>query len=482
MMRSLFSGVSGLKVHQTKMDVIGNNIANVNTVGFRSSSVNFSDVFYQTTQSASGPNGETNTAGTNAMQIGLGSDVASIAVNLSGTGATQRTDRNMDVMINGDAFFVVNSGGVNYFTKSGAFDIDAAGTLYCTTNGANVMGWGVDENGNIKKDSVQELKLMTPENTFSTPTATTAVTLSGNVDKKDTNVAFSADGSGYPISVSFYDNTGSLFTAKLSVMQASATDPNNYTVRVADIMDANSKSILKREVEDENGNTTYESTDQYISFGGEDLDYTVDANTGEITVTGTASTLAFNGSTGAFVSVSGEDGKNLNLALNDGATANNAFPMTGVNVDFSGLTMYASSGSTSIKPVRGDTAGLGAGNAPGELDGISISSDGKIYGVYNNGDKKLFGQIAVASFANPSGLEAVGNSMFAATLNSGDFDGVGIDISQVGSFAVGALEMSNVDLSTEFTNMITTQRGFQANSRIITTSDTMLEELINLKR
>ena len=482
MMRSLFSGVSGLKVHQTKMDVIGNNIANVNTVGFRSSSVNFSDVFYQTTQSASGPNGETNTAGTNAMQIGLGSDLASIAVNLSGTGATQRTDRNMDVMINGDAFFVVNSGGVNYFTKSGAFDIDAAGTLYCTTNGANVMGWGVDENGNIKKDSVQELKLMTPENTFSTPTATRAVTLSGNVDKKDTNVAYSADGSGYPISVSFYDNTGSLFTAKLSVMQASETDPNNYTVRVADIMDANSKSILKREVPDENGNTTYESTDQYISFGGEDLDYTVDANTGEITVTGTASTLAFNGSTGAFVSVSGEDGKNLNLALNDGATANNAFPMTGVNVDFSGLTMYASSGSTSIKPVRGDTAGLGAGNAPGELDGISISSDGKIYGVYNNGDKKLFGQIAVASFANPSGLEAVGNSMFAATLNSGDFDGVGIDISQVGSFAVGALEMSNVDLSTEFTNMITTQRGFQANSRIITTSDTMLEELINLKR
>lgn len=482
MMRSLFSGVSGLKVHQTKMDVIGNNIANVNTVGFRSSSVNFSDVFYQTTQSASGPNGETNTAGTNAMQIGLGSDVASIAVNLSGTGATQRTDRNMDVMINGDAFFVVNSGGVNYFTKSGAFDIDAAGTLYCTTNGANVMGWGVDENGNIKKDSVQELKLMTPENTFSTPTATTAVTLSGNVDKKDTNVAYSTDGSGYPILVSFYDNTGSLFTAKLSVMQASETDPNNYTVRVTDIMDANGKSILKREVPDENGNTTYESTDQYISFGGEDLDYTVDANTGEITVTGTASTLAFNGSTGAFVSVSGEDGKNLNLALNDGATANNAFPMTGVNVDFSGLTMYASSGSTSIKPVRGDTAGLGAGNAPGELDGISISSDGKIYGVYNNGDKKLFGQIAVASFANPSGLEAVGNSMFAATLNSGDFDGVGIDISQVGSFAVGALEMSNVDLSTEFTNMITTQRGFQANSRIITTSDTMLEELINLKR
>ena len=129
MMRSLFSGVSGLKVHQTRMDVIGNNIANVNTVGFRASTVNFTDVFYQTTQSATGPNADTGTAGRNAMQIGLGSDLAAISVNMSGTGATQRTDRGMDVMINGDAFFVVNSGGMNYFTKSGALDIDAAGTL-----------------------------------------------------------------------------------------------------------------------------------------------------------------------------------------------------------------------------------------------------------------------------------------------------------------------------------------------------------------
>lgn len=482
MMRSLFSGVSGLKVHQTKMDVIGNNIANVNTVGFRGSSVNFSDVFYQTSQSASGPNAETNTAGTNAMQIGLGADMASIAVNLSGTGSTQRTDRNMDVMINADAFFIVNSGGVNYFTKSGAFDVDAAGTLYCTTNGANVMGWGVDENGEIKKDIVSELKLLTPENAYSDPTATTAVTLTGNIDKKENRVKFGAD--GYPLSVTFYDNIGNSFTAKFKVNQVAADDPNNYTVQIADIFDSNNKSILKRETTDENGNVTYASTEQFISFGGTELEYELDENTGEITFTGDAPKLSFNGANGAFIAVSGGegvDGKNLNLCLNNGG-ANNAFPMAGVNIDFSGLTMYGGSGSTSIKPVRGDAKGQGAGNAPGELDGIKIASDGKIYGVYNNGDKKLFGQIAVATFANPSGLEAVGNSMFAATLNSGDFDGVGIDITQVGTLSVGALEMSNVDLSTEFINMITTQRGFQANSRIITTSDTMLEELINLKR
>lgn len=160
MMRSLWSGVSGLKVHQTKLDVIGNNIANVNTIGFRGSTVNFADVYYQTTKSASGPNANTGAAGTNAMQIGLGSNVAAISVDLSGTGATNRTDRGMDIMINGDAFFVVRSGGVTCFTKAGALDVDANGMLYCTTNGASVLGWGVDANGNIRKDAVDTLTLM----------------------------------------------------------------------------------------------------------------------------------------------------------------------------------------------------------------------------------------------------------------------------------------------------------------------------------
>ena len=230
MMRSLWSGVSGLKVHQTKMDVIGNNIANVNTVGFRSSSVNFTDVFYQTTQGASGPNATTGAAGRNAVQIGLGSNVASISVNMSGTGATNRTDRGMDLMINGDAFFVVRSNGSTYFTKSGCFDIDAAGTLYCTTNGASVLGWGVDANGEIRKDTADTLQLMSPENQNAEPAATTNVTLSGNIDSKDKQVTYSADGAGYPISVSFYDNVGNLFTAKLSVMKANATTDNEYTV------------------------------------------------------------------------------------------------------------------------------------------------------------------------------------------------------------------------------------------------------------
>ena len=481
MMRSLFSGVSGLKVHQTKMDVIGNNISNVNTVGFRGGSVNFTDVFSQTVQSATGPNAATGAAGTNAMQIGLGANVAAIAVDLSGTGATQRTDRGMDVMINGDAFLIVKSNGNTYFTKSGALDIDANGTLYCTTNGASVLGWGVDEAGEIRKDMAAPLNLMGGENAYSEPNATTAVSLSGNVDQKDPLVAYSADGAGYPIAVSFYDNLGNLCTAKYSIIQTSADSTNTYKVRLHDILGPDGKSVLKRK---DAASGDYVSTEHPINFNELDLggtNYTVDPSSGDISFAADVDwpILAFNSVTGAFTSVSSGDGKFLNLNLSAG---DNPYPTSGVNIDFSNLTMYASDKTCKVKPNRGDANGGGAGNAAGTLNGFSIQTDGMIYGVYSNGDKKLLGQIAVATFANPSGLESVGNSMYAATLNSGDFDGIGIDISEVGKFSIGALEMSDVDLATEFTSMITTQRGFQANSRVITTSDTMLEELINLKR
>lgn len=481
MMRSLYSGISGLRVHQTKMDVIGNNISNVNTVGFRGSSVNFTDVFYQTTQNASGPNAETGTAGTNAVQIGLGANVAAISVDLSGTGATQRTDRGMDLMINGDAFLVVKSNGNTYFTKSGALDIDANGTLYCTTNGASVLGWGVDESGDIRKDAASSLNLMGGENAFSDPMATTNISLSGNIDQKDPLVAFSEDGAGYPMAVSFYDNLGNLCTAKFSFIQSSADTTNNYSVRLTDVLGSDGKSLLKKK-DPETGN--YVSTEQTIKFEELDLggtNYTVDPSSGEITFTGSPAwpTVTFNSTTGAFTTVSNQDGKMLNLNL---SAEGNPYPTSGVKIDFSDLTMYASDGTCSVKPTRGDSEGEGAGNAAGSLNGFSVQTDGKIYGVYSNGDKKLLGQIAVATFPNPSGLESVGNSMYAATLNSGEFDGIGVDISTVGKFSVGALEMSDVDLATEFTNMITTQRGFQANSRVITTSDSMLEELVNLKR
>lgn len=517
MMRSLFSGVSGLKVHQTKMDVIGNNIANVNTIGFKGSTVNFSDVFYQTSSSASGPNEETGMAGRNAIQIGLGSNLSSITTNVATAGGSQRTDNPFDVMIQGDAFFIVNSGGTNYFTKNGAFQVDAAGTL-CLANGANVMGWQVDENGDIVKGQVSKLQVMSGEHMYSEPQATTKATASGNIDSTDTQLR---DGKGAPMQVQFYDNLGNLYTAKLAITDNSTTagtpavttfspKDGKYNIAVTDIMDANNQSIFasydettKKYSATNMTEFTFAGVTYKVKIAADSSSYTVAPDPAGIT------TVEFNPNSGKFVGIysnaaAGADGAAtpptdlatdkgkytsglFNLTGTGTANTSHAFPADGVSVDFSNLTQYASSdsgtGTSKIQVTKGDAQGYDAGYPVGNMNGISIDGSGKIYGVYDNGTNKLLGQIAVASFANPSGLEAVGDSMFAQTKNSGEFDGIGEDPSSGNrKLLTGVQEMSNVDLSTEFTSMITTQRGFQANSRIITTSDTMLEELINLKR
>ncbi len=478
MMRSLYSGVSGLRVHQTKMDVIGNNIANVNTVGYKSSSVNFSDIFYQTTQSATGPNATTGAAGQNAMQIGLGANVASITKAISQTGGAQRTDDPFDIMITGDSFFVVNSGGTNYFTKAGAFQLDAAGTL-CTPSGAKVMGWGIDPKDPNKTlaGTVSELNIMSPENLYSKPEATTAAYISGNIDSKDPQIA--STGSGKNVTVEFYDNLGQIYKANYKIKQ-DATTTDKYTVELADITDKDGKSIFV--TKDDKGIYS-EAKDLKVIFGGDVKVENLDSATGKFTLGGpTWPTMEFDGATGKFKQIgTTKDAKALDLTIT--ATPDSFKP---VSIDFSSITMYATSGNSSLESQKGtlDSKGtIGAGKQVGNMDGVSIDSSGKIYGKYDNGDSKLLGQIAVASFANPAGLEAVGDNMFAQTQNSGEFDGIGHDVSVGGGrFTTGVLEMSNVDLSQEFTDMITTQRGFQANSRIITTSDTLLEELINLKR
>jgi len=486
MMRSLFSGVSGLKIHQTKMHVIGNNISNVNTIGFKASSVTFTDVFYQTTQSASGPNPDTGTAGRNAMQIGLGANVAAITTSINVSGASQRTDNPFDIMIEGDGFFIVNYGGTNYFTKAGSFNIDALGYL-CTPAGALVMGWQVDPNDPNKTvaDTVSPLQIMSPENLYTPPEATTAAYISGNIDSKDSQVAYNA--TGKMVTLDFYDNMGHHYKAELRVRQADDEATNVYAVDILDIKDEKGKSIFVFEEVDTDGNVTYgPSSITTISFGNVTYNANVDPDTGEVTLqAGNSVLLTFNASTGAFLSVgdgSTENNKTVSLTIN-AADPTGGNPFKPIEIDFSKITMYSNSGNSSLEATRGSVDGIGAGKKFGNMTGVSIDASGKIYGRYDNGDSKLLGQIVVATFANPAGLEAVGNSMFRATKNSGDFDGIGKDPTQGGgSLTTGVLEMSNVDLSAQFTDMITTQRGFQANSRIITTSDSLLEELINLKR
>ncbi len=485
-MRSLYSGVSGLKGHQTKMDVIGNNISNVNTIGFKSSSVTFSDVLYQKSSSATGPNAEVGSAGQNSMQIGLGSTVSAIATAVSINGGSQRTDNPFDLMIEGDGFFVVNNGSGNLFTKAGSFTVDAAGTL-CNADGYAVMGWQVDPNNETATvaDTVSALKIMSPANMYSAPEATEAVYFSGNIDSADT--AFDST-TGKLTAFSFFDNLGRSYTVNLRLTQPSTDDKSLYSVSITDIVDSTGKSIISRF--DSTNNTYSASSDISITVGGAQYTFDVDQDTGAITTTGEFR-LKFSAATGKFSYVNVDENVDLttnkypsiNFTLATTDAANNPFPTGGIDVDFSTLTMFANSGSTSIAYTKGALDGTKAGRSAGNMTGCSVDGNGLIYGVYDNGVSRLLGQVVVAQFANAAGLEAVGGSLFATTQNSGEFDGIGKTVAEAGgSFKTGVLEMSNVDLATEFTNMITTQRGFQANSRIITTSDTLLEELINLKR
>mgnify|MGYP000652012787 FL=1 len=550
MMRSMYSAVSGLKTHQTRMDVIGNNIANVNTVAFKSSSVTFSDILYQTTSNASGANATTGTGGVNAKQIGLGTTAAATKVSITSAGASETTGNPFDIRLtdkNSTNFFIVNNGSENVFTRSGSFYVDGSGNLCMSSTGYTVMGWQVDETtGEIRKDTVSALRIMQEKNLTSAPEATTQATIAGVLDENDTDVKNDA---GRVMNLNFYDNLGYQYTAKFAI-KATGTD-GKYTVELTSVLDSNNKNIIadldKQQIAQIFGNYnanatlgqygltkdyTYDNADKaYVDSTGKKFkqsttDPTVfeeqgnqtnkvsitdifsgitttianniknntnnykvafDAQTGYATLTGeqTSYDLEFDTSSGKFKSIGGE---NPSVMLNMGALSlgliNNNGNFQNITVDFSQCLNYENGGKSTIGADAGATDGkTGKGRKLGAMTGISIDTSGRIYGTYDNGNTELLGQIAVAQFSNASGLEKVGESCYRTTLNSGEFDGIGVEISADGSsMTTGELEMSNVDLSSEFTSMITTQRGFQANSRVITTSDTLLEELVNLKR
>ncbi len=548
MMRSLYSGVSGLKTHQIKMDVIGNNIANVNTTAYKSQSINFSELMYQTTQAASGANATTGKAGTNAKQIGLGVQSGAITASVTTAGATQSTGNPFDIRITGDSFFIVSNGNDNFFTRDGSFYVDGQGNLAMSSNGYNVMGWQVDPNtGNIHKDTVSALRIMGADNATYPPEATTKAYVSGIVDKNDPAVSSEA---GKIVSVSLFDNLGYAYTAKLTTH--STGSEGLYTVELADLLDANGKSVLTddvklgsvRNVSDEKtislanlgATKNYTVEGNTLNYIGDDGEWTsmnlggalsteeknilakafgytsydefaklyVDDGTGKTTTLGslvdgnqlasvisdesiavagkqiTGGIIQYDPASGIIQSVNGS-ANNLKMNLTFGDDPNS--PFEDIEIDFSTSSNFNNNGTSTVGATSGDLQGYGAGRKLGEMSGISIQSDGMIYASYDNGMTKLLGQIAVAEFSNASGLQKEGDNLYSASLNSGEFDGIGVDISGNGGYmTTGVLEMSNVDLSAEFTDMITAQRGFQANSRIISVSDTLLEELVNLKR
>lgn len=550
MMRSMYSAVSGLKTHQTKMDVIGNNIANVNTIAFKSSSVTFQDMLYQNLSGASGANANTGVGGVNAKQIGLGVTTGATSMNITSAGAAETTGNPFDIRITDSSttnFFVVNNGSENLFTRSGSFYVDGAGNLAMTSTGYTVMGWQVDPTtGLIRKDTVSPLQIMKTENLTSKAEATTNAACGGIIDMNDSDVK---SDDGLIKNLTFYDRLGYEYTARFAIKSTGTN--GEFTVELKTILDAEGKTFYDPEnpgtvqpdalfgttkvansnytvatgytytaaagganafITDANGvNYEYNTTTQLweenttpapanpqtltlTQVYGADTDIlakaaaypgggiTINATTGalELTYETVNNSLIFSTNDGTFTQigdVANAKSVNLNMALFGGQFDN-------IDVDFSKCQNTNNGGKSTVTMSKGAIDGTtGTGKKTGALTGLSVNNNGEIFGTYSNGNRELLGQIAVAQFANASGLEKAGDNCYTTTLNSGEFDGIGVEISADGSkMTSGEIEMSNVDLSTEFTYMITTQRGFQANSRVITTSDTLLEELVNLKR
>lgn len=676
MIRSLYSGVSGLTTHQTRMDVIGNNIANVNTTAYKAKTMNFSDMLYQTTQAGTGANPRNGTGGTNPRQIGLGVKGAAINTSITQEGANQSTGNPFDLKISGEAFFVVSDGTSTYYTRDGSFDVDDYGNLVMASTGFIVQGWGVDKEGNIVQGTVGPLNVTASNEAL--PEATKNGRITGIIDSEDTTNLESKN--GYQVTMGIYDNAGYTYDLKFGVLPATnpaaqkerkITNTENVykmpaTIYQADISEMkftyNDKELvtidspevtdqLIKDIWDEihgktfpntltTGTHTFGATDQikvnlknffennpelkakvdsssellkmeeitvdftgkvgfvadnkteypvkkstvidedvvkllydgptangsfssytlkgamagaggtasvvataqtYIDDKGESVtvykyEVNVNGTKSELQVTSQQSdamqkllqlkigegirnqyttqemiadtnnvipgefkikllgmtdsngnevseiskileeseyTVMYDTGTGKFkyVGSDGNDSFTLNLS-----TINDKGNFSNLTVDMSGTKNVGNENKCSLSGKKTD------GFPVGKMTGVSIGTDGLIKALYSNGVQQNLGQICVGSFPNAMGLENAGDNLYQVTASSGDVAIGDIKADGIGVITTGVLEMSNVDLSQQFTDMITTQRGFQANSRIITTSDSLLEELVNLKR
>ncbi|NLM03873.1 MAG: flagellar hook protein FlgE [Clostridiales bacterium] len=457
MMRSMFSAVSGLKAHQLKMDAIGNNIANVNTVGFKGSRVTFQEVFNQTLKGGSAP--QAGRGGTNPQQVGLGVDVASMDT-FHIRGAVERTDYNTDLMINGEGFFIV-SDDVNFlsrsYTRAGSFSLDEDGNLV-TPDGLKLLGYMYDPETGRMGTALEGLQ-MSKGITF--PALSTGIP----VDEAAT------DNSNVPTGVIF---GGNLNADTKSIDNGITITPGTTTLD--ELVDADGNSAVARDttfsVYDELGGI-HEVRLAFVKTAPNKYNvYIVDKDDmiADTPANSTPYPIEFD-SNGR---VQNYNDLILTLSPETGTLLENGARAFSFKVDLSQLTQFSNESDASATNVRGYKQGA--------LDEFTIDPNGVITGYFTNGEERPVGQIALANFKNPAGLEKIGSNLYRVTPNSGEPMIGAAGTGGRGALNPGALEMSNVDLSREFTNMITTQRGFQANSRIITTSDEMLQELVNMKR
>ena len=442
MMRSLFSGVSGLQNHQTRMDVIGNNISNVNTYGFKKGRVTFQDMLSQTMTGAAKP---TDTkGGVNPQQVGLGMMIASIDT-IHTQGSLQVTGVNTDVAILGEGFFIQRKGEEMLYSRSGAFSIDADGKFVNPANGNVVQGWmsQVNDVGESiintaagVEDIIIPLKAKDPARATQNTSFYCNLQKSGNTHQSDITV---------------YDETG--IPRQLRATFNRNEDVINQWTVTMDVPDATEGSVYTNAGAGAvgTGNTftlTFDDQGGIVSVA--------DAAGGTLTDGGLTPSVTF-----TYPGTAGEVTQTLNIFM---GSANG----------FDGITQFESPSTT--KAIEQD------GYTMGEMQSFSIDDRGEITGVFTNGNRKALAQLGLAKFTNAGGLEKRGDSTFAESNNSGAADIGGAGIQGRGSMKAGALEMSNVDLSEQFTDMIVTQRGFQSNARTITTSDQMIQEIIGLKR
>ncbi len=474
MMRSLFSGVSGLKNHQTRMDVIGNNISNVNTTGFKSSRVNFEDSLSQTLSAAS--QATDTVGGTNPKQIGLGSKVSAIDVNFK-DGSVQSTGINTDLCLSGNALFVVKQGNQTFYTRNGAFNFDSQGNLV-NAEGLFVQGYmnesatehnSINTNGATSSIAIRAGKTMPSSATktanYVNNLNATAATITGISATLD-------DGS-----------TASPAPTEVEVGKAiSDTDPRKVVAAVLTMSDGTTQTVTAGKYKQGNSIPLSTTVKVYDSLGSAHIVPITVEKTGEntwlaklakteiteedgslTTLTMTDAEIKFK-ETGAFK----EGSAKLDLAYSNG---NGAAPQS-VTISFDNLTQYANSSTINAEA---------DGYASGTLDTVAIDETGTIVGTYTNGILRREAQIAVAQFTNAPGLTKKGSSLYVESQNSG-VPNIGTSTGFGATITASALEMSNVDVANEFSDMIITQRGFQSNSKIITVSDEMLETLINMKR
>lgn len=462
-MRSLYSGVSGLQNHQTRMDVIGNNISNVNTTGFKRGRVNFQDMISQQLSGAAKPTEEL--GGVNPKDIGLGMTVATIEQVFT-QGNLQTTGVSTDVAIQGNGFFILKNGDESFYTRNGAFGLDRDGTLVNPANGMRVQGWMARElNGEqVVQTSATPTDLVIPVGSKDPAKATENVLFACNLNKNTPEILEGASASDiakgtWSTEQEIYDSFGNKHLLNVSFRRVTG-NPNAWEATVN--VDADNADFTQTRV----GLGTTDGVQNTFIVEFDNL--------------GTLRSVT--DSSGNVSNTDGEIVLTTSYTVPEAETDENGNPARhtfNINLGTIGsmqntITQAASKSTTKVYSQDGYTLGY--------LDNFKIDSSGTITGVYSNGTNRVIGQLALATFANDRGLEKAGDSTYVETNNSGQAKIGESGVAGKGSLLAGALEMSNVDLSEQMTDMIVTQRGFQSNAKTIQTADTLLETVLSLKR